>query len=129
MVSDYTIDIVTEIIDEFDSITELIQEIRLNKDGLDENELDNLFEDLFDNLDVYGMVGEKIDNMVIYNSDCIDIIKECNYYSGWTALVNEHLGGEIDNISQLAYAIILQVFDEDDGYNLIRNAIIEKIQE
>lgn len=129
MVSDYTIDIVTEIIDEFDSITELIQEIRLNKDGLDENELDNLFEDLFDNLDVYEMVYEKIENMVIYNSDCLDIIKEFNYYSGWTALANEYMGGEIDTISQLAYAIILQVFDDDNGTELIKDTILERIQE
>lgn len=129
MVSDYTHDIVEYVMDSYDSITELIQEIRLNKDGLNEDELNDLFETRFDQLDVYEMVYEKIENMAIYNSECLDIIQEFNYYSGWTALANEYMGGEIDTISQLAYAIILQVFDDDNGSELIKDAILEQIQE
>ena len=62
--------------------------------------------------DVWEFVHQEIENAVIYYADCMDIVKELNFYNWGDDLV-AHEFGEIKNICHLAYVALFEYVQDN----------------
>lgn len=115
---DYIDDCIEAILDdEYDEIDEMI-------DAYNSGDMD-LFEDLFENFDIYQLEDEYINNTTMYYKDGMDVINEFGWYNGW----NDIVGGPFDDSSKLAAGMLNTVFEEFGYADALKEAIIKKAKE
>lgn len=128
MTEDYIGIMVEGIIDDNTEIENLIESLKSEAD-ISDDELKEKISEAFDNdIDVYDLLYQTLDWMIMSYSDAKEIIDDLEYYSGWDEIIDNELGGKCEDIMQLAYGILLQEFNNNDGNDMLIQEIITLIR-